>query len=191
MVPCLDMVVPSWMWCPWARAQLSIWFIRPCHLDGAFAICWPSIRILIYVSMFLVISLRTQANERCSLYELLISLLAHRCWPLQGLSIIPSTWSALAETYLHTYQRHFGLGSSSHWLLATREPEREAAGKLAFHFRSDTCFFCPLKVWMKSGAVHSSESTKDSRKTATHLSSCFHSGHSIKVLLLLFLFLCF
>lgn len=192
MVPCLDMVVAFWMWCPWASAQLSIWFIRPCHLDNAFAICWPSNRILIFLSMFLVISLE-HYRKQALFTELLVSFLAHHCWPLRRLSIIPATWSALAETHLHTYQRHSGLGSSSHWLLATSEPEREAAGKLAFHFKSDACFFCPLKVWMKSGAVHSSAVhqafTENSHSPVTMFSQWTHNQSPLAPVLISLLLL--
>lgn len=147
MVPRLDTVVPCWICapgevpnCPYGLSGLVVWTMILQYVD-------PGNRI--YLSKFLVSS---RKQELFTVWVVDQFTLGHG---LQGLSIIPSTWTALAETHLHSSQHHSGLDRASHTPLATSESETEAESKL--EIKSDACFFCPLKVWMKSGAVHSSD----------------------------------
>lgn len=125
--------VPS---CPYGLCGLVVWTMILQYVDH-------SNLILIYLSMFLV---NTRKQELFTVWV-----------------AVQFTWTMLGCWLSHRHEQHWQklIFTPVNVILAwtvpvVSESETEAASKLAFHFKSDVCFFCPLKVWMKSGAVHSS-----------------------------------
>lgn len=152
---CCPTWCPVWArWCPVGFVLLGkcpiVHMVYPASSSGQWFCNMLTLAIAycIYLSKFLV---NSRKQELFTVWVVDQFTLGHG---LQGSSIIPSTWTALAETHLHSSQRHSRLDRASHTILATSESDTEAASKL--EIKSDACFFCPLKVWMKSGAVHSS-----------------------------------
>lgn len=143
MVPRLDMVVPCWICapgqvpnCPYGLSGLVVWQMILQYVDYGNRILY----ILKYVS--------SQLKETRTVHHM-------SCWSVYfrtlfaGVVDYPIDMNSTGRNS-SSYQRHSGLDSASHRLLATSGSETEAASKLVFHFKSDAVSFvlsrCEWKV---------------------------------------------